>query len=297
MLSFVPRMPKQLDQAQPPESNTVNAAVPLKPFLRWAGGKRQLLPELLEAVKKIKFTTYREPFLGAGTLFFALQPESAVLSDANSHLVMCYKKIRECHACVWRHLTQHSRKNSESHYYKVRDEYNDTREASFAQAARFIYLNKTCFNGIFRVNQNDEFNVPYGWKVPPCLPSIEQLSRVSRALKRSVIKSASYKTALSKVGSGDFIYLDPPYPPLNDTAYFTHYTSERFGLGDQLNLATLFGELDKLGCTLLMSNANTPFVQRLYAPFAMKVLKVTRYLTCKAKHQVGELLISNFSLD
>lgn len=262
-------------------------------FLRWAGGKRQLLPHLLDLIPRGAWTVYREPFLGAGSLFFALRPNEAVLSDANGHLIRCYEFVRDQPAAIGRHLRIHVARNCETYYYRIRDTYNQSRFSS-AQAARFIYLNKACFNGIFRVNRRGKFNVPYGRKEPPSIPTTELLATVSEALKRASLKVMDFEDALDQAESGDFVYLDPPYPPLNGTAYFAHYTADRFSARDQEKLAAQFRELDKRGCLILMSNADTPLIRRLYRPYKSLSLQVTRFLTCKKKHRVGELIITNY---
>jgi DNA adenine methylase len=267
----------------------------IPPLLRWAGGKRQLLSRLIEFVPE-DFTseTYREPFLGAGSLFFALQPAKAVLSDANACLISCYEHVRDNWGAVNQHLRLLGRQTSESHYYKTRTLYNKSRHSA-AQAARFIYLNKTCFNGIFRVNVKGEFNVPYGWKEPPALPDAEILERASKALKKVTVVCQKFDEALQDAKQDDFVYLDPPYPPLNGTAYFTHYTMDRFTSLDQERLASGVRLLDKAGCRVLMTSADIPLIRRLYKGFQIKSLDVTRFVTCKAvRHTVSEVVITNY---
>jgi DNA adenine methylase len=281
--------------AQVPGSTTV---AKVRPFLRWAGGKRQLRRVLLEFLPSdIDSRTYREPFLGGGSLFFALQPEAAVLSDANEHLIRCYEFVRDQPSRVARYLQFHALRNSESYYYKVRDEYNVS-HFSAAQAARFIYLNKTCFNGIFRVNTKGQFNVPYGWKESPAIPNKKELATVAVTLKNASLQASSFEKALKDSSRGDFIYLDPPYPPLNGTAYFTHYTSDRFSEQDQRRLATCIHGLDRSGCLFMISNADTPLIRRLYGKYQLVSLPVTRYLTCKSvRHKVKELVITNYEVE
>jgi len=267
------------------------------PILRWAGGKRYLLPDLLSHLPvNANKRRYHEPFLGAGTLFFALRPKTAVLSDANEHLVRCYQSVRDDPDSVAFYLRDHAKRTGHKHYYAVRAVYNRSR-FSGAQAARFIYLNKTCFNGIFRVNLDGEFNVPYGHKEPPFLPTRQQLRDAGRALSKTVLRTLPFEKSLGDVHSKDFVYLDPPYPPLNGTANFTHYTADRFRAEDQHRLAEEVRRIDDKGALFMMSNADTPIVRRLYSGFAMKRLTVTRYVTCKAvKHAVRELLITNYDL-
>jgi len=196
------------------------------PFLSWAGGKQRLVPYLVQFLPSdISGLIYHELFLGAGSLFFAVQPETAFLSDANAHLIDCFVAVRDHPDLVSRYLSSHRKQDSKGHYCAVRDSYN-TGRGSAAQAARFIYLNKTCFNGIFRVNQKGEFNVPYGRdtraKKDLVLPSRESLRNASQALSGASLSAVSYEKAVGSPGKNDFYYLDPPYPPLNGTSYFTH---------------------------------------------------------------------------
>jgi DNA adenine methylase len=275
-----------------------NAVSRIGPFLRWAGGKRQLRKILLNFLPEdIGQRTYREPFLGGGSLFFALRPKTAILSDANEHLIRCYKFVRDEPSLVARYLHSHAAKDDEAYYYRVREKYHRS-EFSAAQAARFIYLNKTCFNGIFRVNAHGKFNVPYGQKESPAIPSDNDLVAIAGILKDTSLKASSYEKALEDASRGNFIYLDPPYPPLNGTAYFTHYTSDRFSEEDQRTLAERVHELDKSGCLLMVSNADTPLIRRLYRRYELVSLPVIRYLTCKSvRHKAKELVITNYEVN
>lgn len=265
------------------------------PFLRWIGGKRQIISSLVRfAPKNLPIRVYREPFLGAGSLFFALQPRYAVLSDLNEPLINCYEHLRNNWRLVNSYLKHHAQRSSERYYYQTRTIYNVSGDSA-AQAARFIYLNKACFNGIYRVNRTNEFNVPYGWKSAPAIPKPNVLQKVSEALRKAKLLCAPYDRALSSAQQGDFIYLDPPYPPLNGTAYFTHYTQDRFKHGDQSLLAELVRLLDRRGCLVMMSNADVPAIRQLYRGFRMISLDSRRYVTCKAeRHLVKELIITNY---
>jgi DNA adenine methylase len=268
----------------------------LAPFLRWAGGKRKLVPRLLRALPTdFSRRRYCEPFVGAGALFLAICPRSARLSDANAHLMDCYSAIRTQPETVARYLRQHSKSSSEDYYYSVREQYNRPQLPSSAQAARFIYLNRTCFNGIFRVNRNGAFNVPYGFKEPPPVPSHAELRKVSEVLRHAELRTVGFEQALSGLGADDFAYLDPPYPPINGTAYFTHYTADRFSEENQNQLADCVLRLNKRGAAFMMSNADTPLIRRLYGGFQLVPLSVTRFITCKAaKYQAAEVLITNY---
>lgn len=267
------------------------------PFLKWAGGKRRILPYLRSFLPTdAKNRIYREPFLGAGSLFFDLEPPKAFLSDANQHLIMVYKSVRDFPDLVHRYLLDHAKNHSEGYYYHTRDIYNDA-EHSAAQAARFIYLNKTCYNGIFRVNQKGRFNVPYGQYETMPIPSLDNLRRASAALQGKEISASTFEQALESVSKGEFIYLDPPYPPLNGTSCFTHYTSDKFSEKEQEKLSEVARTLDTAGCLFMLSNADVPKIRRLYTGFNLHSLPVTRSITCKkVRQKVRELIITNYEV-
>ncbi len=270
-----------------------------KPFLKWAGGKHQILKHLLQLLPHdVRDRTYREPFLGAGSLFFALNPSNAFISDANENLIMAYEYVRDCPDLVYEYLRGHRKNDSEEYYYQTRDVYNRNRNRpSAAQAARFIYLNKTCYNGIFRVNQKGLFNVPHGRYEAASLPSRQQLRQVSELLQGKKISVASFKDALEGAQKGDFIYLDPPYPPLNGTSCFNHYTRDKFTEKDQEELAATVKRLDEAGCLLMVSNGNSEKILDLYKSFNVYTLQVRRFITCKSKrHKVRELVITNYEV-
>lgn len=266
-----------------------------KPFIKWAGGKQQLIGQLLSLLPKdILAKRYHEPFLGGGALFFSLQPKISYLSDANDHLVNCFQFVRENPELIYSYLKKHEALNSETYYYKMRQTYNKM-GYSFAQAARFIYLNKSCYNGIFRVNRKGKFNVPCGRKKTLAIPDRGALKRCSKILQTAKIFTASFESALEDVDSNDFIYLDPPYPPLNGTSYFTHYTKDKFGDLDQEKVASIVKSLDSEGCLFMVSNADTKKIRKLYKNFHVTSLSVTRFITCKkTRHRVKELIITNY---
>jgi DNA adenine methylase len=295
-LSFMTQTVVALPQSGRNDDGTDVTSHP-QPILRWAGGKRYLIQELLSHLPtQIEKRRYHEPFLGAGSLFFALNPQRAVLADANEHLVRCYEKVRDDPDGIAIYLREHARRTGEKYFYQVRRLYNSS-SFSTAQAARFVYLNRTCFNGIFRVNRQGEFNVPYGWKEPPPLPDRTHLREAGTALEKARLHAVPFEESLKYVRRNDFVYLDPPYPPLNGTANFTHYTADRFDTTDQARLAFEVRRLADLGALFMMSNADTHLVRRLYRGFAMTRLKVTRFITCKAvKHAVRELLITNYDV-
>ena len=271
---------------------------PVEPFLRWAGGKRSLIKHFRKFFPPdIHQRPYIEPFLGAGSVFFELQPDIAVLADSNKHLIECYEFVQDCPELVADYLRDHRKKNCEDYYYHIRDVYNRSKPSA-AQAARFIYLNKACFNGIFRVNLKGEFNVPYGRKEPPYLPDRDWLRQVGAVLENAILSPASFEETLESVTGDDFIYLDPPYPPLNNTSNFTRYTKDQFSIDDQKRLAEIVYELDARGCLVMMSNADVPLINELYEKFDRFSLPVTRWITCKSiKHQVNELIITNYEVE
>lgn len=269
---------------------------PITPLLRWAGGKQQILKKLAVFLPSdVRDRRYFEPFAGAASLFLAIKPHSGYLADANNMLINCYKCIRNKPRLINKYLRKHLRYNSEKYYYQIRSVFNETQNISTAQAARFIYLNKACFNGIYRVNQKGEFNVPYGHKEPPAIPSRNTLLAVSAAFEQVELINASYEDISTMVHDGDFVYLDPPYPPLNGTSYFTHYTPERFNYDDHTRLAQVFLELSNRGCLVMMSNADTPRIRELFRGFNFSTLNVIRYISCKSiKHKVREIVVTNY---
>lgn len=275
---------------------SINARDRIKPLFRWAGGKQQILRKLVEFLPtNFHELTYREPFLGAGSLFFCAKPDCAVLSDLNADLIRTYESVVADADLISRYLREHAIKDSEDHYYEVRDMFNSASYYTGSQAARFIYLNRTCFNGIYRVNEKGDFNVPYGKKDKPIFPDVNHLRSVAAALTGAELIDCDFETALEDAGEGDFVYLDPPYPALNGTSYFTHYTVDRFDAKSQERLAEVVYELDEAGCRLLMSNADTPTISKLYRGFDQTSLGVPRYVTSKSvKHEVSELIITNF---
>jgi len=269
-----------------------------KPFLRWAGGKNRIV-NFLEKRMPPNFSNgneYYEPFLGAGSLFFRLKPLNATLSDNNKDLIECYKAVQKNPELIVKHLQQYLLNNCKNYYYKMRDKYNNS-NPSIAKAALFIYLNKTCFNGIWRVNKKGEFNVPYGYR-EPLLSSKDNLLNPSTALSKARIIHEDYKKVVEYARKGDFIYFDPPYPPLNGTSYFTHYTKEGFNREDHSELASVAKMLNKEGCHIMISNADIQFIRSLYKKvFNLYGLEVTRWISANGKrHKVQELIITNYEV-
>lgn len=267
-----------------------------RPLLRWAGGKQHLLPKLLERFQGAKAGgKYVEPFLGAASLFLGTAPSKSLIADLNYHLVDFYAALTANPLGVWRELEGLARSPvSAERYYEVREKYNRSKPSA-RQAARFLYLNKTSFNGIFRVNTRGEFNVPFGKKFDPALPSKSELFAAAAALSRAKLRHQGYEDTLADVSSGDSMFLDPPYPPSSKTAYFAHYTTTRFSEFDQHRLAAQVKSLDRSGAKFMMTNADCPLIRKLYAGFEIEALSVTRWVSCRAqKPVVSELIIHNY---
>ena len=274
------------------------------PFVKWAGGKTQLLPELDPLIPK-DFERYFEPFVGGGAMFFHLtrknRPFKAYLTDKNPDLINAYNVVKndvQTLISVLRKNQKAFRDNREEYYYKLRKETKFVSEAE--RAARFITLNKTCFNGLYRVNKNGVFNVPIGSYKNPMICDANNLEKVSANLKfaEAWIKELDYKEALQMAERGDFIYLDPPYDPTSSTSNFTSYTEFGFGDDDQKELRDIFDKLDRKGCKIILSNSDTPSIRELYSGYKkyQKTVDALRIINCKASRRKGhkELVIRNF---
>jgi DNA adenine methylase len=278
-----------------PTLPTMQFRSPLKPFLRWAGGKSRITKLLANYVPE-NYDRYWEPFLGSGALYFFLCPAKAYLSDSNSALVDCYKHVKKFPEKISKKLQEYGKKTSEDYYYEVRDLYNNSRP-SVEQSARFIYLNKSNFNGIFRVNEKGEYNVPYGHKKSLAIPSLDEFKEISKLLKSATIKNHTFEQIKNNktLKSNDFIYLDPPYPPLTPTSYFTHYTAERFSWEDQEKAADLANVLSSKGCFIMISNSDVSKIRTLYKDWNLFKLPVVRWVAANGKrHKVNELVITNY---
>jgi DNA adenine methylase len=261
-----------------------------RPFLKWAGGKTQLIPQILARFPK-KYARYFEPFLGGGAVFFALAPKTAWLSDTNAQLIAAYTAIRDDLPSVVAALRSHVA--TEQHFYEVRaQQVGGLSEVQ--SAARTIFLNRTCFNGLYRVNSRGQFNVPFGKYKNPKICDVENLTRVSHALRSVTLRHADVFTAARDARAGDLVYFDPPYDPLSPSASFTSYTAGGFSREDQARLAGLARDLADRGVHVLLSNSDTPFIRQLYAGFRVEGVFARRAINSRADRRgpVGELLIS-----
>lgn len=272
--------------------------ITIKPFLRWAGGKQRSVEELfLHRPRDFSDKNrYYEPFLGAGSFFFRLSPKKATLTDINSDLVQCYNAIKGNPKKIFEYLDKHANNNCEKYYYEMRNVFNNSR-ASYKRAALFIYLNKACFNGIWRVNQKGKFNVPYGQKESPALPTEQKLVEISKKLKNVSIIDRDYQRVLTYAKEGDLIYFDPPYPSLNGNG-FVKYTKNGFNDEDHKDLVCVAEELSKRGCFVMISNADIPKIRRIYRKgFHMNTLKVTHFINANGnRKKVNEVIITNYKV-
>lgn len=274
---------------------------PPRPFVKWAGGKSQLLKRLERHFPK-NFWTYYEPFLGGGAVFFHLVERhprfNVVLSDINKELITAYRVVKERVEDLVRKLGNYKAKYKlapEKYYYEVRSQ---EPSGDVEKVARLIFLNKTCYNGLYRVNKEGKFNVPFGRYKNPKICDKENLRRVSQALRWSNAKllAVDYQEATKIAREGDFIYFDPPYQPVSSTANFTSYTRSGFSIEDQEQLGRWFQELDKRGCQILLSNSDTREVLDIYDGYYIERVQALRAISCKGNRRKGhtELVISNF---
>jgi DNA adenine methylase len=265
-----------------------SVSIQAKPILKWAGGKTQMLGELLPKVPS-SYGRYIEPFFGGGAMFFALQPESAVIADSNPELINMYRQVADHVDDVIQHLGNYE--NTQEMFYSVRAQ-EWTSLPKCEAAARTIYLNKTCFNGLYRVNRQGQFNVPYGKYKNPKICDIEGLYAASEVLKKAEILCGDYMLVLEHYAQpGDFIFLDPPYLPVSEYADFKRYTKEQFYEEDHVELAKMVMLLHERGCHVILTNSNHPLVHELYAPFTIDVIQTKRHISCNGKTRKGEDVI------
>jgi DNA adenine methylase len=266
--------------------------MPATPFLKWAGGKGQLLDRLLPLLPA-SYQRYIEPFLGGGALFFALAPARALLADLNRELIVTYQMVRDQPAALADRLAEHRANHNKEYYYRIRAARS---EDPLEVAARLIYLNKTCFNGLYRVNRSGQFNVPMGSYVNPRIYDRANLLAAAHALAAADLCAADYRATLDQASAGDFVYLDPPYVPLSASASFTSYTSSNFGEPEQRQLAAAYRELDRRGCYVMLNNSATPLTRQLYDGYEQRVIPAARAINSKGDRRgpVDELVVVNY---
>lgn len=280
-----------------------------KPFVKWAGGKRQIIDKLMQYVPD-EFNTYYEPFVGGGALLFELSPKKAVINDFNKELMNVYKCIKDSNKfnLMCKELNKHEANHSEEYYYEIRNLDRNKKSfpklADYKRAARTIYLNKACFNGLYRVNSKDEFNVPFGKKVKVNTYEGQNLGIICGYLNYNDIRllSVDFEEAIADAKKGDFIYFDPPYD--SDTSTFNSYTKEGFGKDEQARLAKdeqarlakVFKELSDKGCYVMLSNHNTTLINELYKDFNINIIEAKRNINSNGKKRgkVEEVIITNY---
>lgn len=267
------------------------------PFVKWAGGKRQLLPELIKRVPK--FTTYCEPFVGGGALFFYLQPKKAIINDFNKDLINTYITIQNNVESLIQHLSTY--KNDSESYYKIR-ELDRTplfhRMSATEKASRLIYLNKTCYNGLFRVNSMGEFNSPFGSYKSPNIVNEPTLRAIHNYFQNADVTflSGDFEAAVKGLKKGTFVYFDPPYDPVSASSNFTGYTNLGFGKQEQRRLKEVCDELNAKGIKFLLSNSATDFILDLYKEYNIEKISAKRVINSNANNRgnVDEVLIRNY---
>lgn len=269
------------------------------PVVKWVGGKRQLLPQILPLIPK-RMTAYCEPFLGGGAVLFALQPKRALVNDLNQDLITVYRVIKEDADALIEHLSRHE--NTPEYFYRIRDLDRD-KEAYAAlsdveKASRLLYLNKTCYNGLFRVNASGAFNSPYGHYRRPNIVNEQTIRGVSRYFNACDITffSGDFASVLEQVPKGGFVYLDPPYDPVSDTASFTGYNRGGFGREEQVRLKECCDALTARGVKFLLSNSATPFIRELYGSYRVSIVQARRAVNSVASRRgaIEEVLVRNY---
>lgn len=269
-----------------------------KPFLKWAGGKRQLLPEIMKYIPA-DFGVYYEPFVGAGAVLFGLQPARAVIADTNEELINCYRVIRDRLPELLEDLDRHV--NEEAYYYQMRELDRHAGYHSLTpvqRASRLIFLNKTCYNGLFRVNSQGQFNVPFGRYKAPKFKDEAVLRAVHEYLNRAEVQLlvADFAVAVETAQAGDFVYFDPPYDPVSPTASFTGYDLGGFNREEQKRLKEVYDQLTEKGVKCLLSNSATPFILELYRNYEIIIVTANRAInSAPAKRgKVREVLVKNW---
>jgi len=274
-----------------------------KPFVKWVGGKGRLVPELCKHFPE-KYNDYYEPFLGGGAVFFSLNPKKAFINDLNTVLISCYvyikndvqRVINALKMLETEYLSLQSLEDKRILFLDKRAEFNELANDSFNKSVLLIFLNKTCFNGMYRENSKGLFNVPFGKHVRPTICDDVNLHAVALILKRVAISQTSYESLTKKAKRCDFIYFDPPYHPLNATSSFTSYQAGGFTADDQKNLRDEFKRLSDIGCRVMLSNSDTPLIIELYKEFNVKKIHAARAINSKGdgRGKILEVLITNY---
>ena len=277
---------------------TARRSAGARPFLKWAGGKRQLLAQFAPLYPD-RVERFVEVFTGSGAVFFDVQarfvPGECALLDHNEELVNCYRVVRDDVERLLPLLAKHGARHGREHYYRVRAQQTANLDA-VQRAARLMYLNRTCYNGLYRVNSRGEFNVPMGAYARPRILDEALLRAASGALRGATVEAADFREAAAYVRRGDFVYLDPPYVPLSPSSNFTSYTRAAFTTDDQRGLADVYRELDRAGCLVMLSNSATPLVRELYAGFRIERVTARRAINSAGAKRgaIDELVVLNY---
>lgn len=264
-----------------------------RPFLKWAGGKSKLIGQYLPYFPT-DFKNYYEPFLGGGAVFFHLLPVEAILMDINQELINTYCCVRDNVELLIELLSEHRARHSGDYYYCLRSR---TTGSDIERAARLIYLNKTCFNGLYRENRCGQFNVPIGTYKNPQICQADILRSASTALKFAKIETGHFKSVLEYAKtSQDFVYFDPPYYPLSQTSNFTAYSRNFFNEDEQIKLRDIFAELRSRGVKVMLSNSDCEFIRDLYSGFNIHTISASRSINSKAgkRGKITEVLVTSY---
>ena len=274
--------------------------VTLQPFTKWTGGKRQLLPVIRELMPKT-YNRYFEPFVGGGALFFDLAPKDAVINDFNAELINCYQQIKDNPQELIEILKVHQEYNSKEYYLDLRSADRDERidmMSEVQRAARILYMLRVDFNGLYRVNSKNQFNVPYGRYKNPKIVDENLVSAISTYLNNNQIeiKKGDFEKAVLDVQPGDFVYFDPPYIPLSETSAFTSYTHEGFSYDDQVRLRDTFKTLSDAGAYVMLSNSSSFLVEELYRDFNIHHVEAIRTNGAKSssRGKISEIIVTNY---
>jgi DNA adenine methylase len=268
----------------------------IEPFLKWAGGKSQLLKQFEPLFPKTdSYNRYIEPFVGGGAVFFYLEPREAIIADLNKDLINAYKVLKNHAKELIETLECYQHNHNKDFFLKIRDEYNTDKLDSINKAAHLIYLNKACFNGLYRVNKKGGFNVPFG-QHKKFIINKDGLLATSKLLKHTKIENTDFENVLKYAQKGDFVYFDPPYYPLTKGSDFTSYTKENFLEKEQEKLANIFEQLDRRGCLLMLSNSDTKFIRNIYKKWNITRVSAKRFINCIAEKRgdVNEVVVRNY---
>jgi DNA adenine methylase len=289
--------PVQLELSTNPLTDEVSYS---RPFIKWAGGKTQLLSQLMPFYPpKGTVERYVEPFLGSGAVYFhfkaMVEPKHALLWDNNRELIDSFKAVKDEVGQVIKQLEKYRKQHCKDFFLAMREK---TPTSLAGKAARLIYLNKTCFNGLYRVNSRGVFNVPFGRYKNPGIFNETWLRQASKQLQGAKIEARDFRLLQLDAKKGDFVYFDPPYHPRSSTSFFTSYTRDSFGVEDQKALADVYRALDKKGCLLMLSNSDTPLIRELYKDFDIREVSARRNINSRVdrRGKINELVVLNARL-